>query len=331
MLKSVFSKYLLTFILIIVISFLVLAGLFCSLVTSYSADSKRAAVEDGADAVASFLEDSYRGSYSGSFSQYVYLNRDVLRGSLELLSVNEEQLLVLVSDEVGAVLLTDDGNERFLSSVVPEDFFSAVLSAGDAPLTQLTDLGMLDTGYLVSARTLQDDGGDVLGCVFVCSSSGSITGLVETMLKIMLVSCMWIMIAAMIAVYFISEKISSPLREMSRAAKQYAAGKFDVRVPVKGSDEVAELALAFNNMANSLATVEDQRRSFLANVSPADTDDDDCRLHRRHYRRRDSSGEAAVLSGADRGRGAQTVKTCRVASGYFQNSGRRPEVHNDRV
>ncbi|MBQ7982429.1 MAG: hypothetical protein IJ302_02585, partial [Clostridia bacterium] len=86
MLKSVFSKYLLTFILIIVISFLVLAGLFCSLVTSYSADSKRAAVEDGADAVASFLEDSYRGSYSGSFSQYVYLNRDVLRGSLELLS-----------------------------------------------------------------------------------------------------------------------------------------------------------------------------------------------------------------------------------------------------
>jgi signal transduction histidine kinase len=54
---------------------------------------------------------------------------------------------------------------------------------------------------------------------------------------------------------------------MSRAAKQYAAGKFDVRVPVKGSDEVAELAQAFNNMANSLATVEDQRRSFLANVS----------------------------------------------------------------
>ena len=54
---------------------------------------------------------------------------------------------------------------------------------------------------------------------------------------------------------------------MSRAAKQYAAGKFDVRVPVRGSDEIAELAMAFNNMANSLATVEDQRRSFLANVS----------------------------------------------------------------
>ena len=272
MLKSVFSKYLLTFLLIITISFFVLAGVICSMVTSYSGDAKRGAVEDGAQAVSDFLTGSYRESYSGSFSQYVYLHRDVLRGSLELLSVNEEQMMVLVTDEAGAVLLTDVGNERYVSMQVEPALLQEVSAAGDVPTTRLSDLSLLDTQYLVGALPLyaeaaDGEGSDVIGAVFVCSSSGSITGLVETMLKTILISCMWVMIAAMIAVYFISEKISSPLKEMSRAAKQYAAGKFDVRVPVKGSDEVAELAMAFNNMANSLATVEDQRRSFLANVS----------------------------------------------------------------
>ena len=46
MLKSVFSKYLVTFLLIITVSFLVLAGAICSMVTTYSADAKQGAVED---------------------------------------------------------------------------------------------------------------------------------------------------------------------------------------------------------------------------------------------------------------------------------------------
>ena len=39
------------------------------------------------------------------------------------------------------------------------------------------------------------------------------------------------------------------------------------RSPVKGDDEVAELAKAFNSMADSLADLEYMRSSFLANVS----------------------------------------------------------------
>ncbi len=272
MLKSVFSKYLLAFLLIITVSFFVLAGVICSMFTSYSADAKRAAVEEGAAAVADFLGDSFREGYADSFSHYVYLHRDMLRGSLDLLSANEEQIMVLVTDADGAVLLTDAGNERFVSCRISDDVMNAVGQAAEEPMTELTDLGLLDASYLVSAlplygEVIAETDTALIGGVFVCSPSGTITGLVESMLKTILISCMWVMIAAMLIVYFISEKISSPLKEMSRAAKQYAAGKFDVRVPVKGSDEVAELAMAFNNMANSLATVEDQRRSFLANVS----------------------------------------------------------------
>jgi signal transduction histidine kinase len=54
---------------------------------------------------------------------------------------------------------------------------------------------------------------------------------------------------------------------MSYATKQFAACKFDVRIEVDGEDEIAELAKAFNGMAQSLAEIEYTRSSFIASVS----------------------------------------------------------------
>jgi signal transduction histidine kinase len=54
---------------------------------------------------------------------------------------------------------------------------------------------------------------------------------------------------------------------MTYATRNFAKGKFDVKTPVIGEDEIAELAIAFNSMADSLAHYEYTRSSFLANVS----------------------------------------------------------------
>ncbi len=265
MLKSLFSKYLVIFLAIILISFSVLAGVVSSMVSGYSASAKEEAVVAGTEYVTDFFEGSFRASYYGSFSQYVYLHRDMLSGALELAASDDTENLAFVTDETGTVLLAAKGEDRYLSTVIGAETLHSLAIANT---TTHTDLGGLLTGkYLLCTSPITDSSEHIVGYVIYGSSSSGISGLVETMLKTMLIACMWVMIAAMIAVYFISEKMTNPLKEMSRAAKQYAAGKFDVRVPVKGSDEVAELALAFNNMANSLATVEEQRRSFLANVS----------------------------------------------------------------
>ncbi len=71
----------------------------------------------------------------------------------------------------------------------------------------------------------------------------------------------------MIAAYFITERTITPLREMGNAARNFAAGRFDIRVRVRGRDEVARLAEAFNQMADSLQNLENMRNSFIANVS----------------------------------------------------------------
>ncbi|WP_410791105.1 DUF4153 domain-containing protein [Kribbella sp. C-35] len=61
--------------------------------------------------------------------------------------------------------------------------------------------------------------------------------------------------------------MTSPLREMTAAARQMARGDYSGRVTATSSDEVGELARAFNRMAEDLEAVDRQRRELVANVS----------------------------------------------------------------
>jgi two-component system sensor histidine kinase BaeS len=57
-----------------------------------------------------------------------------------------------------------------------------------------------------------------------------------------------------------------PVTRMARAAQDIAEGRLDVAVPVTGSDELAQLAQTFNDMAAALANVEQSRQRWLADV-----------------------------------------------------------------
>lgn len=77
-------------------------------------------------------------------------------------------------------------------------------------------------------------------------------------------------IAASIAlalVQFLARGMTSPLREIADAARAMADGDWDQRVRDTSSDEVGELARAFNDMAREMAAVDRMRRDLVANVS----------------------------------------------------------------
>jgi signal transduction histidine kinase len=61
--------------------------------------------------------------------------------------------------------------------------------------------------------------------------------------------------------------MTSPLREMTAAARSMARGDYTRRVRATSRDEVGELAQAFNQMAADLAAADRQRRELIANVS----------------------------------------------------------------
>jgi signal transduction histidine kinase len=70
-----------------------------------------------------------------------------------------------------------------------------------------------------------------------------------------------------VLLFFLSRRITAPLREMTRVAPQIASGAFDQRVTISTHDEVGTLGEAFNAMAAALAGLDQMRKDFVANVS----------------------------------------------------------------
>ncbi|WP_347014509.1 sensor histidine kinase, partial [Bifidobacterium dentium] len=69
--------------------------------------------------------------------------------------------------------------------------------------------------------------------------------------------------------YFFSRGLTSPLRQMRDAAEAMADGDYTVRVHVDSNsrDEVGQLAISFNEMAEELQHADQMRRDMVANVS----------------------------------------------------------------
>jgi signal transduction histidine kinase len=132
-----------------------------------------------------------------------------------------------------------------------------------------TDLGgLLEQKNGVIVTPLQYSFGErSAGALIDCYSAGSPNDLAIGTVKTIILASLWVMIASFVAIYFITEKIVSPIKQMTYATRNFAKGQFDIKIPVVGEDEIAELATAFNSMADSLASYEYSRSSFLANVS----------------------------------------------------------------
>ena len=74
-------------------------------------------------------------------------------------------------------------------------------------------------------------------------------------------------VVSVVAVQFLAHGMTKPLRDMVRASKEIARGRYDMRVETPSVDEVGQLAEAFNLMAGELADVDRQRRELVATVS----------------------------------------------------------------
>ncbi len=109
--------------------------------------------------------------------------------------------------------------------------------------------------------------GEIGGVLFISSPMPQIHFLMMNVFRILLLSVLISLAVSFAFAFFVSQRISRPIRKMKLAAEEFAQGKFDVRISGFRDDEMGELSVAFNHMAKSLDELEQNRRSFVANVS----------------------------------------------------------------
>ncbi len=110
--------------------------------------------------------------------------------------------------------------------------------------------------------------GNQLVCIaFTTADTSEYYQFTSLMLNIFLVSALITFAVAIIAIGIYTYYMVKPLRQIAFAAHKFGQGDFSTRVKVKSRDEIGQLADEFNNMAESLCSSENIRRSFIANVS----------------------------------------------------------------
>ncbi len=74
-------------------------------------------------------------------------------------------------------------------------------------------------------------------------------------------------VVAVVLSLYLSRSVVAPVRAMSQASQRIADGHYEERVQVRGEDELAQLAVRFNQMAGKLSQVEAMRRQLIGDVS----------------------------------------------------------------
>ena len=121
--------------------------------------------------------------------------------------------------------------------------------------------------YIVSFPIVSQDVNQ--GLVIVSYPTRVTTQTLSRISNIFLTAAIFVVLISVLAVMAFARRETKPLRDMAKAANAFAHGNLKARVRVEEdySEEVEELALAFNNMASSLQKSEYRRQEFVANVS----------------------------------------------------------------
>ena len=176
----------------------------------------------------------------------------------------------VICDIAGRLLLCSDSplGCQHQGMRISQDFLEQVLRTGCVSNAGLIEGLYSEARYIVS-MPIQDAAGSNVGIVIMSTPMTQIVTIIQRLADIYLFVALLTVLVSIVLMTILARKHSSPLREMAKVASDFGHGKLEARVQVDAhsSEEMQELALAFNNMAASLQKSEYQRQEFVANVS----------------------------------------------------------------
>ena len=261
---SLFKKYLLTTMGIILVAFIILGIFLMAFVTQYWTTREKNQVEN----------------IIGNISELVSSCMDTSNGNL---SIRENSTWVqvidlsksfnydiIVTDPDGVVFETTRHNAILKKGYHISDDAMVPLIKNNSYKEEEYTGNFYDDTEICMASPLRIEVGlttTTAGYVFVCSSNEMGDELPLQVAEILLYAAVASLIISVVLAGLFSYSQTYPLKQMSLQARKFAKGDFTGRLPVKGNDEIAQLTKSFNDMADSLEKEECVRRDFIANIS----------------------------------------------------------------
>ena len=152
---------------------------------------------------------------------------------------------------------------------VPVEYVQQVVEQGKSASTGILQGLYEDSRYVVSVPIYSSADQELLGIVITSTGKERVSGLISQVTDIFILTGVAVLLFAMVAISAMSRSTTYPLKGLAAVARRFGHGELDVRVELDESqpEEIQELSVAFNNMAQSLEKSEQQRKEFVANIS----------------------------------------------------------------
>jgi len=259
--RSTFSRTFFPAALLLLTALLLVGTSFQMLVRNFLNEQTLSGLENDGEAIAELASAYYT---EGSLSRREFLVNLTLAAQVSGSDA-------VIFDRDGRLILCSDapfGCEH-QDWQISQDYLKKVLTRGIARDTGIFSGLYTNVRYVVSVPIYDARTGAGIGMVMVSSSMAATNAILDRMQDIFLFVSLLAVAVTILLMSIFAWRHSRPLRLMAKPASDFGHGNLNARVPTSDSyaREVEELALSFNNMADSLQKSEYQRQEFVANVS----------------------------------------------------------------
>ncbi len=269
---SMFSRLLIVFLAVILVSVVVLATLSyvnlrdnairnrMNALKTQARDMAYLASRQSYDSFASVLgqsttEDFMKWKSSRIYKEYNAYIMVVDRSGKSYLYYNES---TLKDETLQAALGQEEISDYMEQALKGQEVVRQTKSAAGPLFTVLVP--WVQDNVLTNQRT-------VMGFILIQTAAQTVHASYRGLIWQTALAAISMFVLAAAVVFFFARQMTRPLTAMAQAAGCMARGDFAARAPEEGGKEIMELSQAFNQMAAQLSTLEQSRRDFVANVS----------------------------------------------------------------
>lgn len=252
MTHSLYYKFLLGYLVFGLLGFITIATLSSRMTYRHLIEEKSEVLYDEANLIASSYSGMYKGTVIDLISVYPQLEAVATFLQSEIWIVDRRGMIIADSNKSNRVDTviegfdpTATGNKSYCTGTYYNSFSNDVLSVS-APIT-----GNYSThGYVIIHLPLSQ----------IQATKNGILNILYLTLMILFALSAIILLVFTKTVYF-------PLKKITAAANEYAAGNLDYKIKLSTHDEMGYLAATLNYMSDELNKMEEYQRTFIANVS----------------------------------------------------------------
>ena len=251
MIHSLYYKFILGYLIFGFLGFVTIATFSSDITHDYLVKQKAEALYDEANLIAENCSNVYTGKQ---------LNLEAAKPQLEAMASYLSSDIWIVNHE-GTIIM--DSSRRLTGSSI-EDFDPT--AGGNKPYAIGMYYGMFSDEVLSVSSPITGNF-NTYGYIVIHMPMSLVTEEQYSILNIIYITAGIIFAISLILLLFFTKTVYFPLKKITRAATEYAAGNLSYSIELHTQDEMGYLANTLNYMAMELNKMEEYQHKFIANVS----------------------------------------------------------------